>query len=256
MTTMTLRTLIVDDEPVARSVLREELELVADVEIVGEAEDGNSALRSIGRYHPDLILLDLQMPGMSGFEVVRALGNGPHLPVVIIVTAFDQHAVEAFETGAIDYLLKPVAQDRLHRALARARQLRAGSREAAEQLARLQEAAETRPAADNLRIVGKVGNEYVLLGAGEIYAFHIEGELLWIRTANQKYLAAHTLRELEKRLRHTNFRRIHRGALINMDHARKLSAMSSQRWMVTLDNGLEFIVSRRLAHNVRQFLTW
>jgi DNA-binding LytR/AlgR family response regulator len=256
MATMMLRTLIVDDEPVARSILREELELVADVEIVGEAEDGNSALLSIARCRPDLILLDLQMPGMSGFDVVRALGSGPHLPVVIIVTAFDQHAVEAFEAGAIDYLLKPVGQERLHRALARARQLQAGSCEAAEQLARLQEAVETRPASAKLRIVGKAGNEYVLLGAGEIYAFQTEGELLWIRTANKKYLATHTLRELEERLRHTNFRRIHRGALVNMDHARKLSAMSSQRWMVTLDNGLEFIVSKRLAHNVRQFLTW
>lgn len=253
---MTLRTLIVDDEPVARNVLREELELMAGVEIVGEAGDGASALEAIDKARPDLVLLDLQMPGMSGFDVVRSFRPGPHLPVVIVVTAFDQHAVEAFEAGAIDYLLKPVSEERLHRAIERARQLRAGAREAAEQLARLQEVAESQAGPPKLRVVGRSGNEYVLLNTEEIFAFQSEGELVWIRTAGKKYLATHTLRVLQERLRHTNFRRIHRGVLVNMDHARKLSSMSSQRWLVTLSNGLEFIVSKRLARNVRQFLNW
>jgi DNA-binding LytR/AlgR family response regulator len=253
---MTLRTLIVDDEPVARQILREELELMTDVEIVGEAGDGASALEAIARSRPDLVLLDLQMPGMSGFDVVRSFQRGPHLPVVIVVTAFDQHAIEAFEAGAIDYLLKPVGEERLHRAIERARQIGAGARGAAEQLARLQEVAESQTGPARLRVVGRAGDEYVLLSVDEIYAFQSEGEMVWIRTAGKKYLAAHTLRALQERLRHTNFRRIHRGALVNMDHARKLSSMSSQRWLLTLSNGLEFIVSKRLAHNVRQFLNW
>lgn len=253
---MTLRTLIVDDEPVARQVLREELELMTGVEIVGEAGDGERAVQAISRLRPDLVLLDLQMPGMSGFDVVRSFRRGPHLPVVVVVTAFDQHAVEAFEAGAVDYLLKPVSEERLYRAIERARQLRAGTREAAEQFARLQEVAENQTGSAKMRIVGRFGNEYVLLNADEIFAFQSEGELVWIRTAGKKYLATHTLRELQERLRHTNFRRIHRGALVNMDHARKLSSMSSQRWLVTLSNGLEFVVSKRLAHNVRQYLSW
>src|SRR5208337_1444249 len=96
-----LKTLIVDDEPVARRVLREDLELLPDVEVVGEAENGKEALLRIEKLKPDLVFLDLQMPVMSGFEVVRNL-SGKHAPVVVIVTAFDQHAIEAFEAGAVD----------------------------------------------------------------------------------------------------------------------------------------------------------
>lgn len=106
---MLLRTLIVDDEPIARKVLREELESFADVQVVGEAENGALALEKIGADHPDLVLLDLQMPVMGGLEVVRNLRRGTHIPVIVIVTAYDQYALQAFEAGAIDYLLKPVS---------------------------------------------------------------------------------------------------------------------------------------------------
>ena len=105
------KTLIVDDEPIARKVLREELELIEDVEVIGEAADGAAALEKIGAQQPDLVLLDLQMPAMGGLEVVRQLKQSKHVPVIVIVTAYDQHALQAFEAGAIDYLLKPVGQD-------------------------------------------------------------------------------------------------------------------------------------------------
>src|SRR6266853_5752150 len=114
-----MKALIVDDEPIARRVLREELELFPEVLVVGEAGDGKEALQKIARLRPDLVFLDLQMPVMSGFEVVRSLGEPP-LPVIVIVTAFDQHALQAFEAGAIDYLLKPVTEARLQRAVERA----------------------------------------------------------------------------------------------------------------------------------------
>ena len=107
-----IKALIVDDEPIARRVLCEELEQIADVHVIGEAGDGKEALQKISKLQPDLVFLDLQMPVMSGFEVVRNL-PGPDLPVVVIVTAFDKHAIEAFEAGAIDYLLKPVSDSRL-----------------------------------------------------------------------------------------------------------------------------------------------
>src|ERR1700688_2512985 len=117
-----MRTLIVDDEPIARRILREELEAFPEIQIVGEAENGKQALRQIAELNPDLVFLDLQMPVMGGFEVVRKLGGG-QLPVVVIVTAFDEHAIEAFEAGAIDYLLKPVSEARLHKAVLRAKSL-------------------------------------------------------------------------------------------------------------------------------------
>src|SRR5437016_13330117 len=123
MTNHVMKTLIVDDEPIARRVLREELELFPEVEIVAEAENGREALQKITDLHPDLVFLDLQMPVMGGFEVVRNLGGG-HLPIVVIVTAFDEHAIEAFDAGAIDYLLKPVSQERLRKAVERAGNLK------------------------------------------------------------------------------------------------------------------------------------
>lgn len=117
-----IRTLIADDEQIARQVLREELELLPEVSVVGEASDGLQALQQIVDLHPDLVFLDLQMPGMGGFEVVRNLSGAP-LPVVVIVTAFRQHAMEAFEAGAVDYLLKPVGEARLRKAIDRAKHM-------------------------------------------------------------------------------------------------------------------------------------
>src|ERR1700681_387187 len=126
-----MKALIVDDEPIARRVLREELELFPEVLVVGEAGDGKEALQKIANLRPDVVFLDLQMPVMSGFEVVRNLSEPP-LPVVVIVTAFDQHAIEAFEAGAIDYLLKPVGEEQLRRAVERARKLCENPREVAD----------------------------------------------------------------------------------------------------------------------------
>jgi DNA-binding LytR/AlgR family response regulator len=254
---MRLRVLIVDDEPVARTVLHEELESIAGVDIVAEADSGVAALTAIARYQPDLVLLDLQMPGLDGFGVVRELKTGKHLPVVVIVTAYDQYAIQAFDAGAVDYLLKPVGQERLSLAIERARSLRPASGEVAERLAHLQEIAGDRLGqARRIKIVAKSGDEFLLLNADEVFAFQSEGDLVWVLTAAKRYQATHTLRELQDRLQNTNFRRIHRGALVNMDHVRKMSTLSSQRWMITLSNNLEFTVSKRLAHNVRQFLTW
>jgi two-component system LytT family response regulator len=107
-----IRALIVDDEPVARRILREELELQPDVEIVGEADTGTRALSEIATLQPDLVFLDLQMPQMGGLEVIQQLRGGQHLPVIVVVTAYDQYAINAFDEGAIDYLLKPVGQAR------------------------------------------------------------------------------------------------------------------------------------------------
>src|SRR5579863_6212966 len=134
---MPLKTLIVDDEPIARKVLREELESIAGVEVIGEADNGAVALHKIAEHRPDLVLLDLQMPVMGGLDVVRNIRRGTHMPVIVIVTAYDKYALQAFDAGAIDYLLKPVGQERLAEAVDRARRLT--GREAVERLAHLQE---------------------------------------------------------------------------------------------------------------------
>ena len=247
-TLMVMKVLIVDDEPVARQVLREELETLPEVVIIGEAENGKQALQQIAALQPDLVLLDLQMPVMGGFEVVRKLGGG-HLPAVVIVTAFDQHAIEAFEAGAVDYLLKPVGEERLRQAVERARVLCANPPEVARAVARII-SVETR------KIVGRNGEEYVLLDPDEILAFQAEGELVWIVTAKQRFLATQTLRATEHHLREQPFRRVHRNAIVNVNHVRKMSALSSQRWLVTLSNSLQLVVSKRQAHNIRSVLRW
>ncbi len=251
---MPLKTLVVDDEPVARKVLREELESIPDVEVIGEADNGALAFEMIAQQEPDLVLLDLQMPEMGGFDVIRKIGGSTHIPAIVIVTAYDRYALEAFEAGAIDYLLKPVGQDRLAAAVERVRRLT--GREAVEQMAKLQEIADPASSPRLKKIIGKVGEEYFLLSASEIYAFHAEGDLVWILTAKKKYLATQTLKVLEQRLHDTTFRRIHRNALVNVDHVRKMSALSSQRWLITLSNDQEFVASKRQARSVRELLSW
>lgn len=250
-----IRTLIVDDEPIARNVLREELAASPDVLVVGEAQDGADALRQIADLKPDLVFLDLQMPGMGGFEVVRKLG-GARLPVIVIVTAFDRHAIDAFEAGAVDYLLKPVGAARLRKAVDRARTLRNNPGEAAESVAKIALASQTAGAAGNRKIVGRSGEEYVLLDADEVLAFQADGELVWIVTAQHRFLATQSLRSIEARLTKSQFQRVHRNAIVNVNHVRKMSALSSQRWLLTLSNQQQMTVSKRQAHTVRQLLEW
>lgn len=251
-----INTLIVDDEPVARKILREELEQFDDIAVAGEAKDGVSALAAILEFRPDLVFLDLQMPGLGGFEVIRRLRACAHIPVIVIVTAWDQYAIQAFEAGAIDYLLKPVSQDRLAQAIDRAARICSKPAVAAEQFASLQEIAENTHNRPARRIVAKSGAEYLLLNADEVYAFEAEADIVWIITAKKRYIATQTLRMLQEKLRNTSFRRIHRNALVNIDHIRKISALTSQRWLVTLSNNQEYIVSKRQASTVRGLLAF
>jgi two-component system LytT family response regulator len=251
-----LRTLIVDDEPIARQILREELELIQEVEIAGEAQDGVSALAAIRELSPDLIFLDLQMPGLGGFELIRKLPPSGHIPMIVIVTAFDQYAIQAFESGAIDYLLKPISQDRLAQAVERAIKLIGRPAAVAEQLANIQAIAHAPLAQPVRKIVARSGDEYLLLNADEVFAFQAEGDLVWIITAKKRYHATQSLKVIQQKLGNASFRRIHRNALVNIHHIRKMSTLSSQRWLVTLGNNQEFIVSKRQARTVRQLLSW
>lgn len=252
---MSIRTLIVDDEPIARQVLREELETRPDIEVVGEAASGEEALSEIAALRPQLVFLDLRMPGMDGLEVVRRLHDAP-LPAIVIVTAYDRYAIEAFEAGALDYLLKPVDPERLEKTLARVRAWQGSPGEVADSVARLAEVAEVPGLPVPRRIVARSGGSYYLLDADEVFAFQAERETVWIHTARQRYLATQPLHTIEEKLRGAGFRRIHRNAIVNMKHVRKMSALSSRRWLVTLSNGLEFAASKRLAQNVRLMLEW
>ena len=249
-----MKALIVDDEPVARRVLREGLELFPDVQVVGDAADGKEALQKIATLQPDVVFLDLQMPVMSGFEVVRNL-SGPTLPAVVIVTAFDQHAIQAFEAGAIDYLLKPVSEARLRSAVDRVQNLLNRPNEIAANMDKIS-SVQPPPAARSRKVVGRSGEDYVLLDMDDVLAFQAERELVWIIASKQRLLATQSLRVIAERLAEPQFQRVHRNAIVNVNHVRKMSPLSSQRWLVTLSNSLQLVVSKRQAHNIRNILHW
>jgi two-component system, LytTR family, response regulator len=252
-----MRALIVDDEPVARKILREELELLPSIDGIEEAENGEAALLKISSTTPDIVFLDIQMPVMGGFELLERLNSG-RLPAIVMVTAYDQHAIRAFEAGAVDYLLKPISPQRLLQALDRAKRIVANPLQAAESLAHLQE---IRPAGNTdppklRKIVGKHADAFFLLSPDEVLAFQAEGDTTWIITAKQRYSATQNLKALEERLHNTCFRRIHRNALVNVEQIRKISMITSQRWLITLNNGQEFVASKRQAKTLRDVLHW
>ncbi len=247
-----LRVLVVDDEPLARRVLRDGLSVVEDVRVVGEADSGETALRQIRELQPDLVLLDIQMPVIDGFEVIRRL-SGP-LPSIVFVTAYSEYALDAFEVGAVDYLLKPVSEDRLRMAVDRARRARRRPRESALRVERTLAALDRRETRTVAKLVARRGLDYYLLDLDDVYALQADGEIVWILTARRKYRAVHSLGRLEERLRETQFQRIHRSVLVNTNRIRRLSTLSSRRWLLTMTNGLEFIVSKRRAPLVRDLL--
>jgi DNA-binding LytR/AlgR family response regulator len=230
-----VRVLIADDEPIARRVLREHLETISGVEIAGEACTGPEAVEKIFQAEPDLVLLDMEMPGLDGLSVVRSL-RGPASPLIIFVTAYGQHALDAFDVGALDYLMKPVREERLRKAIDKARR----------------ERRTPAPTSGPRKLVGRKGSDLYLLDPKEILAFQADGELVHIVTASERYLAEHSLKVLEKELDPAHFRRVHRSSIINTDHIRKISPLSSKRWLLKMSNGFEAIVSKRLANIIRE----
>lgn len=241
-----MRVLIADDEPVARQVLRELLEEMPGVEICGEASNGAEALVRANDLHPDVVLLDLQMPLLDGFHVAQQLRGGS--PLIIFVTASGERALDAFELGVADYLVKPVRRERLEAALKKAS-------------ARLYPSVDTKPATTAARepvrrIAGRLKDEFHMLDVGDVIAFKAEGEIVYILPAKGRFLADLTLKALEERLPSPQFRRIHRGTIINTDHIQRISPLSSKRWLLKMSNGLEVIVSKRMASVIRDQTRW
>jgi DNA-binding LytR/AlgR family response regulator len=228
-----MNVLIADDEPLARQVLRELLEDFPWVRVVGEASTGTEALEQILLLKPDVALLDLRMPELDGLSAVRSL-RGAQSPRIIFVTAHEQHALEAFDVGAVDYLLKPVRQERLLAALEKAK-------------ASLASAAPGPPR----KLAGRGGADLHLFDPSEVIAFTAEGELVHMITTSGRFLASHSLRQLQASILPPVFRRIHRNTIVNTDHIRKISRLTSKRWLLRMANGMEVIVSKRMAGAIR-----
>jgi two-component system, LytTR family, response regulator len=232
-----IRALLVDDEDLARSRLRSLLRAFDDVEIVGEAADGEQAMEQIHELKPDLVFLDIQMPGCSGTEVAQSLPSPA--PRIIFCTAYDQYALEAFELCALDYLLKPVTRARLAHAVDRVRQASASA--TASPADRLASAARTYPT----RFLAKRAGRYRVIPQNEVLYFAFEEGLTRLHRQDEDFVMDLTLLELENRLNPRFFFRISRAAIVNLNHVHEVSPLPGGYAWVRLRNQARLEVSRR-----------
>jgi two-component system, LytTR family, response regulator len=247
-----IRVLIVDDEPPARRRLRSLLAGRADILVTGEAAHGGEAVQMIRTQQPDLVLLDVQLPVATGLEVVDEIGV-ENMPLVIFVTAYDEHAIRAFEVHAVDYLLKPVDPARLNEALERAAARlsergsnRSGVRKALDDL--------RRPASAR-RIPVREGGRIRFVDLAAIDYAIAEGNYVRLRVGGANHLIRDTLTALEERFAQHGFLRIHRGILVQMDRIAELSPLFHGEYSIRLKDGTKLVSGRTYRERIRQALS-
>jgi two-component system, LytTR family, response regulator len=250
-----IRTLLVDDEPAALRGLAKHLQHETDVEIIGQCEDGGAAIEAIARLKPDLVFLDIQMPEISGFDVIEAIGL-ERMPAVIFVTAFDQFAVRAFDVHAVDYVLKPIDNERFQLALDRARQhlqqsgikLKQGIAAALEDLGLHVSRRWAR------RLAIKLNGRVLLIDVNDIDRIEASGNYVEIRIGAQKHLLRETLTNLTSRLDPACFARISRSSAVNIERVRELQSMFNGDFVVVLRDGTEVAGTRRYREQLDRLL--
>jgi two-component system LytT family response regulator len=251
-----IRALIVDDEPLARQGVRVRLEREADIEVVAEADDGAQAVEAIRRHRPDLVFLDVQMPGLNGFQVLEQVARD-YLPVVVFVTAHDVHALQAFEINALDYLLKPYSEERFQESLRRVRREldRAGGPSESERLRSLLETlAAQRLVADRRafppRFAVRERDRIVLVRAEDLDAVEAAGNYVSLVVGGRKHLLRLTLADMELQLDPARFARIHRSTIVNFDRVRELRPEPHGDCDVVLESGAVYRLSRAYRERV------
>jgi two-component system response regulator LytT len=256
-----LRAIVVDDEQLARDELCFLLQQIGGVEIVAQAGNGVEALRVIEEYQPDLVMLDVQMPGLSGFEVARRVVEAGLESHVVFVTAFDQYAIDAFEVNAVDYLLKPVEAARLFTAVERVRKRRAGDRAGTEakngpDLDRLvQMLADKQGRREQLAI--KVEERFLLVQADEVVHASVEDDQIRVVTNSLSGTSNYrTLEELQTRLDPAVFWRVHRSHLVNINKIKEIVPWFSRNYILKMKDakGTEIPVSRSQTRRLREYL--
>ena len=271
MTDETIRAILVDDEPLALRGLKMRLAEFPEVEIVGECANGRQAVKEIRAKSPDAVFLDIQMPGLDGFGVVRAMIGAP-APFFVFVTAYDKFAIDAFEANALDYIVKPVEEERLKDAIHRIREAlhskAALSRESklVELLASLSEDeqdrikeliadpdwAEKERYAERLSF--KDGSRVVVLDADEIEWIDAAGDYMCIHAGGKTHIIRETMKALTQRLDPTRFQRVHRSAIVNVGKVKELHPHSNGEYFLVLENGQELKLSRSYKDVVARFL--
>jgi two-component system LytT family response regulator len=249
-----IRVVVVDDEPIAREGIRRQLVCEPGVEIVAECGDGLVAVETIRELAPDLVFLDVQMPGMDGFEVTRAIGIDV-MPAVVFVTAYDKYALQAFEVNAVDYLLKPFDSERFQKAFQRARvQIERRTTEAInEKLEALLE---------SMRPQQRYLERLVVKSAGRIFFLPV-AEIDWIESADnyvnlhcgrESHLIRETLSSLESKLNPQDFLRVRHSAIVNLKRIRELRPLFKGEYEIVLQNGVKLTSSRRYRNKIMQIL--
>ena len=263
MSQQKIKTLIVDDEPLARSGLRLRLEKFDDVEVVAECQNGLDAVSMISQHRPDLVFLDIQMPGLNGFQVINKLKELKQpIPMIIFVTAYDSYAIKAFDVHALDYLLNPADDERLSAAIKKVREYYAtqSQDEQSKKLVNLVaeltgddceeilrklasgEAVETNPYPDVLAI--KDGSEVTRVNVSDIQWIDAAGDYMCVHALDGMHIMRKTMKELEQELNPQLFVRVHRSAIANIRYVKKLVSHISGEYHLILNNDTELKVSR------------
>jgi len=267
---MTIRTILVDDEPLAIQGLQLRLEPHDDVEVIDTCSNGREAIRAIKTHKPDLVFLDIQMPGFDGFSVIQGLME-VEPPLFVFVTAYSDHAIRAFEAQAVDYLMKPVEEERLADTLDRVR-LRLQEKRSAEEAGKLKEVlAEVAPdAVDTLEAAaddaGHASNRYEKLinikDRGQIFRVDVDsiekidaaGDYMCIYTGDNTLILRETMKDLEKRLDPRRFQRVHRSCIVNLDQVRQVKPHTNGECFLVLESGSQVKVSRSYRDVVARFV--
>lgn len=257
---MKIRALIIDDEPLARQRIRHLAHNEPLLELIGECASAVEALAEIQRQGPDLLFLDVQMPEMNGFELLQKLPR-ERLPLVVFTTAYDKHAVRAFEAHALDYLLKPFEPDRFKAALARAHEHLANRQAsaAARGLLDLLAPGQNSPLAPNCktyltRLTVKTNDKVVVLKITDIDSIESAGNYVAVNVGKESHILRETLNALEAQLDPENFLRVSRSALVNLDRVRELQPMFKGEHIIVLQNGKRILMTRGLLRDVEQAL--
>lgn len=234
-----IRALIIDDEPLARQLVRENLSGFAEVEILAECGDGYEALRQANLHAPELLFLDIQMPKINGFELLEVLG---YQPAVIFITAYEEYAIKAFESNAVDYLLKPFARDRFARAVSKAI---AGLNQGQPQSPQLEELAESAQggAGSLTRVVTREGNKIEVIPVEKIFYIETADDYVYLHTANGRFIKDKPMKYFEKMLPAKDFVRIHRSFLLNIAQISGIEPYTKDTFVISLKCGAKLRAS-------------
>ena len=253
-TTRKLTTLIVDDEPLARERLLTLLSSEPDIEVVAQCRDGEEAVTAIRERHPDLVLLDIEMPRMDGFGVINTVG-ADQMPMVIFVTAYDQHAIRAFQVRALDYLLKPFDRERFTGALERARgqmESQANGDLGRRLMALMKDLKKEPPKSD--RLVVKSGGRLFFLRADEIDWIEAAGNYVRLHVGSQAHLLRETMNAIEARLDAERFFRIHRSRIVNVERIPEMQPGLNGEYSIVLKSGVRLTLSRGYREKLQERL--